>query len=227
MNPLALLILGGAALMAFAGKKKPTGNGATNGTDDGLPDADQDDQVVEEGTVMSAGGIEYETQIWRLYDNQFDYLGELKVGEDWVSGPMGMDLPLVRGGLQEMADSFDAGGASFDPHVDPCAGAIEGMFTEQAFVAGNWGPTGLGITPDLAPEPYTWCVVEVVTETGPEAGTFGYEGRLVHLDTREVIFRSAPQGIADIAASMAAYAASNPFGPFPWVEYNPGFGLQG
>ena len=225
MNPLALLVLGGVALMALTSKKKPTGTGNGNGNGPALPDAQQDDHVMEEGVVMSAGGIEYKSQIWRLYDNQFDYLGELMVESEWVPGPIGLDLPLVRAGLQEMADSFDST-IGFDPQVaDPCEGAIDGVFNEQAFAGGNWGPTGMGITPDLSPQPYTWCVVQVWTDAGP--GTFGYEGRLVHLDTREVIFRSAPQAIADIAASMAAYAASNPFGPFPWVEYNPGFGLQG
>jgi len=228
MNPLALLILGGAALMAFAGKKKPTGNGAA---DDSLPDADRDDEVVEEGIVTSAGGVEYASQIWRLYDHQFEYLGELKVGPDWVPGPMGLDLPLVRGGLQELADSFDAEGTSFDPQTDPCAGAIEGVFSEQAFAGGNWGPTGLGLTPDLAPLPYTWCVVETWIDTtppaGPPSGTFGYEGRVVHLETRELIYSTAPQAIADIAASMAHYASHNPFGPFPWADPHGGFGLQG
>jgi len=220
MNPLALLILGGAALMAFAGKKKPTGNGA----DDALPDAEKDDYVAEEGSVVSAGGIEYTSRIWRLYENENgDYLGELSVDAEWMAGPLGYDLPAVRGGLQEMADSLDAQ-VGFDPQTsDPCAGAIEGMFTEQAFAAGTWSPTGLGITPDLAPEPYTWCVRAIMS-----AGDIvGYEGRMVHKDTREILFITAPQAIADIAASQAAYAAHHPFGPFPWVDVGGGFGLQG
>lgn len=220
MNPLALLVLGGFALMAMT-KKKPAegGNGTDNGTP-ALPDAQQDDHVVEEGTVMSVGGVEYATQIWRLYENEnADYMGELSVDAEWVGGPLGYDLPLVRAGLQEMADSMDSP-TGFDPQIDPCAGAIEGMFAELAYAGGNWGPTGLGITPALAPEPYTWCVVETWTDTGPATGTLGYEGRVVHMGTREVIFRSDPQAIADIAANMAAYAAYNPFGPFPWLEYH-------
>lgn len=220
MNPLLLLVVGGVALMAMTKKKAPVDGG--NGTPS-LPDAERDDHVVEEGLVTSVGGTEYASRIWRLYENENgDYLGELSVDAEWMPGPLGHDLPAVRGGLQEMADSLDQA-LGFDPQTDPCAGAIEGMFTEQAFAAGTWSPTGLGITPDLAPEPYTWCVLPIMS-----AGqVVGYEGRMVHRETREILFVSAPQAIADIAASQAAYAAHHPFGPFPWLDVGGGFGLQG
>jgi hypothetical protein len=224
MNPLVLLAIGGVAILAMSGKKKregaAEGESAGNGNgENGLPGVeDQDDYIAEEATVESAGGIVYEARIWRTYEAAADYLGELLVDDEWVGGPMADDVPTVRAGLQEMADSFDVeegGGASFDQfETDPCEGSFDGPFLAMGYNdQDGWQPLGgeISASQNQPVSDRVWCVVPVVYQ-----GYGMFEGRVVDAQTREVVFKTGPQDNADIAASKAWYGAVNPGGPYPW-----------
>lgn len=228
MNPIILLALGGVALMAMTKKKPPTttnGNGEPSGNDEvapenGLPDVVEDDHLVEEATVVSAGGVEYEGRIWRVYEAEYDYLGELYVPMEepgtmaWIGGPMADDLPTVRAGLQEMADSFDMEGTQFE-QVDPCAHALPGPFQAVGYDPAQqvWVPFPSGGTFMDTDQPQTgryWCVVSYV-----EGGLSYLEGRVTD-EQGNLLYVTGPETDPHIAASKAGYVALQGTGDLPW-----------
>jgi hypothetical protein len=220
MNPLILLALGGVALMAMTGKKR---NGAKEEEDAGppLPDVEPDDQIVEEGAVESAMGLVYESRIWRVYEAAADYMGELFLEEEdaWVSGPMADDLPTVRAGLQEMANSFDpemGDPLHWEPE-EPCANALPGPYQAMGFdpVAGEWQPFPGGGMFTAYDQPQTgmrWCVVSYV-----EGGLSYLEGRVTD-EQGNLIYATGPETDPNVAASKAGYVALQGLGDLPWPQ---------
>lgn len=235
MNPLVLLALGGVALLALT-KKKPTEppangeNGEPPPPDEPLPDVEEeDDHIVEEAMVESAGGIEYEARIWRIYEANTDYIGELFVfpppeGEnvypgEWVGGPMADDLATVRAGLQEMADSFDLlpeGGIQEEP-IDVCLNALPGPFQAVGYDEAQqaWVPYPSGAEFMHTDQPQTgmyWCVVSFV-----EGGLSQLEGRVTDAEGT-MIYVTGPETDANVAASKAAYVSLQGTDDLPWPQ---------
>jgi len=212
MNPLVFLALGGVALIAL--RKKPKGNGAEPEPEP-EPDVDED-HVVEEGTLISAGGEPYDFQIWRVHEAAMPFLGELYADDGWLSGPLGPDQDTVRADLQVFADSLDEnGGNVWQPGVHPCEGAEAGPFDlYQWDAAEQWVPTGQTIDPAEVLEPgRLWCVMGVAEGA--------WVGRVVDEESGQVMYESSVATDPHIAASMAIVGLYNPQGPFPWI------GLQG